>query len=208
MRSSGQGIARSATTAVRFAREETRASASAFRAHLRAILARDSAPSTNNESDIPASKKRLAKGIKGGSPFARPWKRKQIFSCTHAAREDRMNMGIQDVRKSPNMSHRLGGPRFVIGGQVVRRGRTFHVFRGRVERQNAIAPRRLSFAAPSILGRFFLIHLARKPGASSLIKEVWRSHETANLCDRKGHTIETGFAERREHPPLRRIEGD
>ena len=181
----GQGIARRATTAVRFAWEETRASTSAPRAHLRAILARDSAPSTNTESDILATRKRLAEGIKGGSIFARPWEREQTFFCTHAAREDRVNMGIQDVRKSPKMSHRLGGPRFVIGGQVVSRGRGFHVLRGRVERQNAIAPRRLSFMAPSLLGRFFLIHLARKPGASSLIKEVWRSRKTVTLWSEK-----------------------
>ena len=113
MRFFSQGIARSAAAAVRFASEETRASTSSARAHLRAILAGDPAPSTNSESDLLKVRKRLAAGKKGGL-FARPRIRERKCFCTHAEREDRINMEVKETRKSSIMSHRLGGPRLAI----------------------------------------------------------------------------------------------
>ena len=66
-----EGIARSAATAVCFAWEETRASTSASRAHFMAIRARDSIPSTKNESEILTVRKDLPKTRKSGESFSR-----------------------------------------------------------------------------------------------------------------------------------------
>ena len=56
-RSLDQGVARSAATAVRFARGDTPALTRASRAFFRATLEGASAPSANNDSDITPGKR-------------------------------------------------------------------------------------------------------------------------------------------------------
>ena len=77
---------------------------------------------------------------------------------------------------------------------------------GGVKSQNATRLRSLRILAPRFLRGVFFIHLARKPGASSLIKEVWWSRKAANLRDRQGGA-ETVSADSGGRPQLRHIEG-